>query len=237
MNSLLEEFLLELNIDGGTNYANSTGNDAQDDIDAADASTTDTTNIDNTGETDQNDNQTDDDIDAADNDTQQNETDDQNSEDDIDAADNTDDYQDDGGNDQNQDNNQQQNDSGNGEVNTVENELSEDEKKAESDIYESLSDEEKMIRIIQLKAKFAQLHEDAESYIESINRINKNEQNILPIRRIIVTLGKVKLYIVDYLENVFNSTSYIDNFTNYIKFLVVFRSIGKVMNNLSENDK
>ena len=94
-----------------------------------------------------------------------------------------------------------------------------------------------MIRNIQLKSKFAQLHEDADNYMESINRITKNDENILPLKKIVVALGKVKVYIVDYLENIYNSTSYIDNFTNYIKFLVVFRTIGNVLKEMSKKDK
>lgn len=115
--------------------------------------------------------------------------------------------------------------------------LSDEEKNAENDIYESLSDEDKMIRNIQLKSKFAQLHEDADNYMESINRITKNDENILPLKKIVVALGKVKTYIVDYLENIYNSTSYIDNFTNYVKFLVVFRTIGNVLKEMSKKDK
>ena len=159
--------------------------------------------------------------------------------DDIDAADGSGDDSDDGdGSGSSGDNNEgSASGSGNNDSGATGSGLSDDEKNAENDIYESLSDEDKMIRNIQLKSKFAQLHEDADNYMESINRITKNDENILPLKKIVVALGKVKAYIVDYLENIYNSTSYIDNFTNYIKFLVVFRTIGNVLKEMSKKDK
>lgn len=293
MKSILEEFLLELNVDGN---ANDNGGDQNDDIDAADSgndiedtggdtSDSDHPNNDQTGQPDngeqvddidaadtneepeetENDPQDDageeapaetggDDIDAADSgeepddgdeDTQENtddgggdQNDDGSGSDNIDAADGGDDSDDGDGSGSSGDNNEgSASGSGNNDSGATGSGLSDDEKNAENDIYESLSDEDKMIRNIQLKSKFAQLHEDADNYMKSINRITKNDENILPLKKIVVALGKVKAYIVDYLENIYNSTSYIDNFTNYIKFLVVFRTIGNVLKEMSKKDK
>ena len=271
MKSILEEFLLELNVDGN---ANNNGEDQNDDIDVADSGndTEDTggdqpdSNQPDNNQTDQpNDGQEVDDIDAADSDEEPDDAGEDNPEnapqndageeppaeadgDDIDAADGGDDIDSadnggsgnaDSGGDGESGNETEGTDSGSGSGGSGASGsgLSDEEKNAENDIYESLSDEDKMIRNIQLKSKFAQLHEDADNYMESINRITKNDENILPLKKIVVALGKVKTYIVDYLENIYNSTSYIDNFTNYVKFLVVFRTIGNVLKEMSKKDK
>ena len=88
-----------------------------------------------------------------------------------------------------------------------------------------------------MKSKFAQLYEDADSFSETINRITKTETNIEPIRKILITLGKVKTYIVDYLDTIYNSTSYIDNFTNYIKFLMIFKTVGNILDEVNKSEK
>ena len=107
----------------------------------------------------------------------------------------------------------------------------------ENQIYDTLSDEQKRIRILELKLNFKSIYEEADAVINSVNNIAKDSDNIEPIKRIIDVLNNCKKYIVDYMANVFDNTSYMENNAVYMKYIGIFHKIKEIIQELGRKDK
>lgn len=113
-----------------------------------------------------------------------------------------------------------------------------DELKQEEDkLYDTLTDDQKKIRILQLKILFKNIYEQADSTLNSINDIPKSDENIDIIRRLIVVLNNVKDYITDYMNFEFDNHTYLDNNQIYIKYINIFRTIQKTIEELAKTEK
>lgn len=113
-----------------------------------------------------------------------------------------------------------------------------DELKQEEDkLYDTLTDDQKKIRILQLKILFKNIYEQADSTLNSINDIPKSDENIEIIRRLIVVLNNVKAYISDYMNFEFDNHTYLDNNQIYIKYINIFRTIQKTIEELAKTEK
>lgn len=113
----------------------------------------------------------------------------------------------------------------------------EEKRAAEESIYDSLTDDQKRIRVLQLKIDYKDLYETIVTTMEGINDIPKTVENLDTIKRLNIFLGKAKQILIDYIENNFDTTTYIENYTMYLKYLAVFRTVAKVieeLNNYSE---
>lgn len=111
-----------------------------------------------------------------------------------------------------------------------------DKRAAEEAIYDSLTDEQKRIRILQLKIDFKDLYETINNTMEGINGIPKNAENLETIKRLITFLTKAKNILIDYVDNCFDNNSYLENYTIYIKYLAIFRTTAKVVDELKNVD-
>ena len=111
-----------------------------------------------------------------------------------------------------------------------------DQRAAEEAIYDSLTDEQKRIRILQLKIDFKDLYETINNTMEGINGIPKNNENLETIKRLITFLTKAKTILIDYVDNCFDNNSYLENYTIYIKYLAIFRTTAKVVDELKGID-
>lgn len=113
-----------------------------------------------------------------------------------------------------------------------------DELKNEEDkLYDTLTDDQKKIRILQLKILFKNVYEQADSTLNAINDIPKSDENIEIIRRLIVVLNNVKMYISDYMNFEFDNHTYLDNNQIYIKYINIFRTIQKTIDELAKTEK
>ena len=112
-----------------------------------------------------------------------------------------------------------------------------EQKEAEEQLYDTLTDEQKRIRTLELKVSFSKLYEESDTIINAINGIPKNNDNIDTIRRLSLNMDKVKKYIVDYLTLNFDYNSYIDNYATSIKFLAIMDTVKKILNELSKQQK
>lgn len=108
-------------------------------------------------------------------------------------------------------------------------------KQAEDTLYDALSEDQKKIRILQLKLGFKDLYTETDAILTAINNIPKQDDNIETIRRLIAVLNDVKQYILDYMSTQFDKRSYLDNNQIYIKYINVFRTIRKVIDELNHN--
>lgn len=109
----------------------------------------------------------------------------------------------------------------------------EDIKQAEENIYDSLTDNQKRIRVLQLKIDYRDLYETLENTLEGTNRIPKNANNVETINRLVSALTKMKSILIDYINNNFDMNSYLENYTMYIKYMAAFRTISKVIEEIN----
>ena len=110
-----------------------------------------------------------------------------------------------------------------------------DKQAAESEIYESLSDEQKRIRIMKLKLDYKDLYETMINSIEGINHIPITVDNAESIKRLNILLNRSKTILISYIGNNFDQNTYMENYTNYIKYLSIFRTASMVIEELTNH--
>ena len=108
-----------------------------------------------------------------------------------------------------------------------------DDRAAEEAIYDSLTDDQKRIRVLQLKLNYKDLYETMSNTLEGINNIPKNADNLETIKRLTLLINKAKNILIDYVENNFDSSPYLENYTVYMKYIAVFRTASKVIEELN----
>ena len=100
-------------------------------------------------------------------------------------------------------------------------------------MYDSLTDDQKRIRTLSLKMEFKDLYESILGVIDGINGIPKSLDNIDSIKRVTNYVTKAKNILIDYMQNNFDKNPYLENYTIYIKFMAIFRTVGNVINDLN----
>lgn len=110
----------------------------------------------------------------------------------------------------------------------------EDMKESEKQIYDSLTDNQKRIRVLQLKIDFRDLYETIITTTEGVNNIPKNNDNLISISRLIGALDKMKQILIDYVGNNFDKMSYLENYAIYLKYMAAFRTISKVIEEMNK---
>ena len=202
--------------------------------------TVDTNDTNNANTADQNSN----DNNAEENTTENNQND--NSDNSLGDSDNTDytdmnfdgdDSGDDSGSDNSDDNNSSgdSNDSSGGDDNS--DEKVDDIKKQEEELYNNLTPEQLDIKHKELKRNYLALYELINTIIEKISAANISEENVSIIEFASNNLVNLKDMVIDYMENVYKTKSYIENSINYNRFLVQLNSINKILRQLSKKDK
>lgn len=112
----------------------------------------------------------------------------------------------------------------------------EQQKESEKQLYDTLTEEQKQLRVLKLKKSYRQLYDQSENILAAVNGISKTQDNIDVLRRVIDALEKIKKLILQYVTTNYDMNTYIENYSNYIKFLAAFRTVSKVMNELSDTD-
>lgn len=110
----------------------------------------------------------------------------------------------------------------------------EDIKSAEETIYDSLTDDQKRIRVLQLKLDYRDLYDTMINTIEGLNGIPTNMDNIETIKRLVGLLTKSKKILIDYINNNFDKCAYLENYSNYIKYMAMLRTASKVIDELND---
>ena len=111
----------------------------------------------------------------------------------------------------------------------------EEQKNAEEELYSSLTSDQRRIRSLYLKTNFKNLYEEYRNVIAAINDITKTADNIDILKRTTSCMLKNKDNLVSYMSDIYDTSAYIDNFANYIKFVAILRTVTKVLNKLNED--
>ena len=141
-----------------------------------------------------------------------------------------------GQSDDNTDNNKdaQNNDSQNSDDSEKKDTEEDNEKKAsEEALYKTLTGEQKKVREYKLKTDYRTLYDTIVTTIDGINDIPKTTENIGTLQRLLELLSKIKQILIGYMDYNFDNNSYIENYSMYLKYVAVFRTVSKVINELN----
>lgn len=178
---------------------------------------------------------TDDDQEKNDNDESSddnNQDDDANTDDDNSSEDEDYTVSDDTDSDQDQDDDTNADDDESSE-NTDNDQVDDEYKQLEDQLYDTLTEKQKNIRRLELQKNFYDIYNQMDPIINSLESIEKKSDNCYIIDRLKNVSKNVKKYILDYLTNSFNNNTYIDNNTTYLKYIVLLNEINKVMKSLT----
>lgn len=208
-------------------YLKEADDDENQDTDSADNATDaksadDDSDNDDTSSED-NDNQEDDNEDQDNDDNKQDDSQDDNF--DIDASDNT----------SNDDNEQDDSSSSQSSGSSTEEEVNvdNDAKKKDREIYDSLTPQQQKVKNIKLKELFMELYSKCESLIDKYNQIGTEYEYISkPIKKVLNALYNLKEMVSDYLLNLFDSNSYLENDTMFNAYLSILNSINIITKNI-----
>ena len=105
---------------------------------------------------------------------------------------------------------------------------------ANTDIFNSLSQEEQAIKIKELKSMYRDLYCSCDDLLVKIDDIEQEEDNIETISRVSMVMYTLKQYIADYLTNLFSIKSYIENDIAFNRFLSILNSVSIVIEDISK---
>lgn len=140
-----------------------------------------------------------------------------------------------GGDDDNFDMDDSTADSGDGSTDDMSGDMSggedpdQDLKDAENDIFNGLSDQDKVIKINELKDLYQDLYNRVITLYDKVNNIPKDDELIKVYNFIIDNLSDLKQFVYDYLTNTFDNKTYLENMVNYKKYLSTLNVINGIL--------
>lgn len=111
-----------------------------------------------------------------------------------------------------------------------------DIKRQEEEMYADMSPEQLDIMHRELKSRFIDIYNICTNTIERLSAVHVSEDNVSTLEYISRTLSTTKDMIVDYIDNIYKSKSYIENNVNYNKYLVIINAVNKMLESI-DNDE
>ena len=102
-------------------------------------------------------------------------------------------------------------------------------KDAENDIFNGLSDQDKVIKINELKDLYQDLYNRIITLYDKVNDIPKDDELIKVYNFVIDNLSDLKQFVYDYLTNTFDNKTYLENMVNYKKYLSTLNVINGIL--------
>lgn len=110
-------------------------------------------------------------------------------------------------------------------------------KELEAEIFDQLSEEEKEMKRNELKKLYVLLIEKAESIFNLTQEITKTDDTVKLIDYVLNTLMDLKTYLGDYVSDVYDNRTYLQNNVNFQKFLAIFDSIHAIFQEIAQMDE
>lgn len=104
-----------------------------------------------------------------------------------------------------------------------------DLKDVENDIFNGLSDQDKVIKINELKDLYQDLYNRIITLYNKVNDIPKDDELIKVYNFIIDNLSDLKQFVYDYLTNTFDNKTYLENMVNYKKYISTLNVINGIL--------
>ena len=99
----------------------------------------------------------------------------------------------------------------------------------EDKIYQDLSDEEKISRVMELKANTTQVYSNCSEIVDQLNNIRKTTINSEVIEDLINSINNMKKYTLDYITNVYDNKTYSENKVWYSQACGFMDGIRKIL--------
>ena len=107
-------------------------------------------------------------------------------------------------------------------------------KDIEKSIFDQLSPEQQKTKTMELKNLYNETYEKCQSIIDTISSIEKVPDQAKVYDYIVRNLTDLQRYIRDYLENLFDSKTYIENMTELQKYLAILDTINNVFKEMQK---
>lgn len=107
---------------------------------------------------------------------------------------------------------------------------------SENQIFANLTPEQLEIKNKELKARYTELYKSLTGIVDRVNSIPKQDSNIKELGFISDKLSDLQEIIPYYLNNTFDTKTYIENSINYQQYLVVIGTINKLLIEITPED-
>ena len=109
-------------------------------------------------------------------------------------------------------------------------------KDLESVIFDDLSENEKKMKIKELKELFIYVYKKCDSILDMVTEVKKDEETIQIVEYISNTLIDLKHYVNDYISDVFDYKTYVENLSQLQKYIMIFNAINKVFDQIKREN-
>ena len=110
-------------------------------------------------------------------------------------------------------------------------------KDIEKSIFDQLTPEQQKTKTTELKNLYSETYDKCQSIIDIVGGIEKAPDQAKIYDYIVKNLLDLQKYIRDYLENLFDSKTYIENMTELQKYLAILDTINNVFNELQKKSE
>ena len=107
-------------------------------------------------------------------------------------------------------------------------------KELETEIFDQLSEPEKQMKINELKKLYGLLIDKADSLYKLTQEISKTDDTVKMIDYTLNTLMDLKTYMKDYVIDVFDNRTYLQNSVNFQKFLTIFDAVHSIFKEIKK---
>lgn len=105
----------------------------------------------------------------------------------------------------------------------------------EKSIFDQLSPDQQKAKTAELKKLFQLAYDNCQKIIDTINSTDSNPDTAKVFDYIVARLTDLKSYITDYLKDIFDNRGYLENMTEFQKYLAVFDTIKNTFNEIQKD--
>ena len=110
-------------------------------------------------------------------------------------------------------------------------------KALEKSIFDQLSPEQQKSKTKELKSLFITAHSKCQEIIDMVAHSDRDPNQAKVYDYIVNRLTELKDYITDYMHDIFDSKTYLENMTEFQKYLAVFDTIKNIFDEIGKDNK
>lgn len=106
----------------------------------------------------------------------------------------------------------------------------------EAVVFDDLSEDQKKMKIKELKELYIIIYKKCGTISDMISDIKRDQETVQIIEYISNTLVDLKHYIDDYINDIFDSKTYVENLAQLQKYIMIFNAINKVFEQIKQEN-
>ncbi len=111
-----------------------------------------------------------------------------------------------------------------------------DIKKQEEELYANLSKDQLDIKHKELKSQFLSIFDSTTAITKRLTSINVKQEYLETVEYVANILSKLREMLTDYMNSVYKTKSYTENYVNYNRFLATLNGINKILEEIGKNE-